>query len=123
MPTPPCPHRAAAWAADEPLYSTGRPCRRGHSAPRRTDNAACTECLRHHARKQTIKLREKRMLEDKCLGAVRRNKETGESFIDLKTLARTEEGVYAALRAEDFTSYNTHNPLVELVEISVNVLV
>lgn len=37
--------RSEARASGAVLYMTGTPCKRGHSAPRYTSNAVCTECL------------------------------------------------------------------------------
>ncbi|CAB4192721.1 hypothetical protein UFOVP1244_72 [uncultured Caudovirales phage] len=35
-----------------PSYDTGRPCKRGHLSSRRTDSAACEECLSERSKKQ-----------------------------------------------------------------------
>lgn len=37
--------RAAAKAAGERHYNTGRPCARGHTGPRQVANSCCVECL------------------------------------------------------------------------------
>jgi len=44
--------KAAAVAAGEPQYFTGKPCKRGHIAPRNTANSTCMECDRekYHAK-------------------------------------------------------------------------
>jgi len=43
---PPPPERVAALACGEKMYFTGKPCKRGHVAPRRVDSYSCSECLR-----------------------------------------------------------------------------
>ena len=40
--------RVLAFAADDKFYWTGVPCKRGHLAKRRTDNASCTACKREY---------------------------------------------------------------------------
>lgn len=47
----PLPNTAALARADgSKHYLTGKPCRRGHVAPRFTSNQQCTECTKRHSR-------------------------------------------------------------------------
>ena len=39
-----CGTRAAAFARGDKWYTTGKPCKRGHTGKRRTSNYACIEC-------------------------------------------------------------------------------
>jgi hypothetical protein len=41
--------RKAAKANGRRLYFTGKPCRYGHIAPRRTDSGQCVDCVRERA--------------------------------------------------------------------------
>lgn len=45
-----CPFRYAAVEAGLAVYSTGKPCRRGHISTRSTRDGSCTECRREWAR-------------------------------------------------------------------------
>ncbi len=54
--------KAAAVAAGETQYFTGKPCKRGHIAPRSTANSTCMECdrLAYHAKaeKRIVQMKE-----------------------------------------------------------------
>lgn len=62
MPMPKSHARIAADLRAEATYSTGKPCRRGHVAPRRISNYVCTECERVHLDRQ----REKYQARKRC---------------------------------------------------------
>ncbi len=47
--------RAAAKAAGETTYFTGRPCKNGHVEPRHTSNGNCVECAKAMQKKTTTK--------------------------------------------------------------------
>lgn len=57
MPRPRDAARDAALESGAATYFTGRPCRRGHVAARRTDSAACTECMRENSRRRHAAIR------------------------------------------------------------------
>lgn len=44
-----CEFKAAAKAAGEKYYCTGRPCVRGHTSKRRTKDGGCLECASLHS--------------------------------------------------------------------------
>jgi len=49
--------RAAAIAANQPWYKTGKPCKNGHIEARSTATMECVECRRLWAQKERQKVK------------------------------------------------------------------
>lgn len=66
--------RAQARRAGSPHYTAGRPCHRGHRAPRLTSNGHCTACHCRRDRLPGSTARLRRLYRDRLYQALRRDR-------------------------------------------------